>query len=215
MQATPEEEGDALMAHQRYQAAIAAYRKQSHANATLLNKMGISYQMMFNMDEALRCYQASLKLDPKNAHVLNNMGTIYDSMKNYGAAERMYRRALKAEPNSALVLKNLGTNLLSQHKTKKGYEAYQQALAADPEIFTDTSSPRIENPSSVGARGAMNYYTARSCARAGQFDRAIQFLRMALNEGFTTPKKIVADLEFAPMRGIPEFEKLLAAQGPQ
>ena len=29
--------------------------------------MGIAYQMMFNLDDATRCYQTSLKLRPKNA----------------------------------------------------------------------------------------------------------------------------------------------------
>jgi len=35
---------------------------------------------------------------------------------------------------------------------------------------------------------------------------------MALNEGFTSPKKIIADNEFAGLRGLPAFEQLLAAQ---
>ena len=35
---------------------------------------------------------------------------------------------------------------------------------------------------------------------------------MALNEGFTNPKKIIADAEFAGLRGIPAFEQLLADQ---
>ena len=59
----------------------------------------------------------------------------------------------------------------------------------------------------------MNYYMARGCVRAGQNDCAIQYLRMALNEGFTNPKKIEADSEFAVLRGVPAFEQLLAAQG--
>ena len=59
----------------------------------------------------------------------------------------------------------------------------------------------------------MNYFMAKGCVRAGQNDRAIDYLRMALNEGFTNPKKIIADGEFASLRGIPAFELLLASQG--
>jgi Tfp pilus assembly protein PilF len=143
---------------------------------------------------------------------LNNLGTIYDSLKQYGAAERMYRRALKFDPQSALIYKNLGTNLLSRHKYKKGWEAYQTALALDPQIFETNVGLRVENPVSVQDRGAMNYYMARGCARAGMNDRAIEYLRVALNEGFTNPKKIVADSEFANLRGIPAFDQLLASQ---
>jgi hypothetical protein len=46
-------------------------------------------------------------------------------------------------------------------------------------------------------------------------DCAIDYLRMALNEGFTNPKKIEADSEFASLRGIPAFDQLLAAQRQQ
>ncbi len=46
--------------------------------------MGIAYQMMFNVKDATRCYNASLKLDPKNPQVLNNLATVYDSQKQYG-----------------------------------------------------------------------------------------------------------------------------------
>jgi hypothetical protein len=58
----------------------------------------------------------------------------------------------------------------------------------------------------------MNFYMAKGCIRAGQNDRAIEYLRMALNEGYTNPKKIQADGEFAVLRGNPAFEQLLAAQ---
>ena len=85
----------------------------------------------------------------------------------------MYRKALKIDPNSALIHKNLGTNLLAQHKYKKGWEYYKAALAIDPAIFDHNSRPRVENPASVAERGAMNYYMAKGCVRAGMPERAI------------------------------------------
>lgn len=209
---TQEEIGDAMMGHQRYQAAIEAYKKDPHPSASLWNKMGIAYQLMLDPQDASRCYQASLRLDPKSPHVFNNLGTVYDSLKQFGSAERMYRKALKLNPQSGLILKNLGTNLLAQHKYKKGWEAYKAALVLDPNIFQNNSSPRVENPASVTDRGAMNYYMAKGCVRAGMNDRAIEYLRMALNEGYTSPKKIEADSEFAGLRGLPAFEQLLASQ---
>jgi len=212
-QPSPEELGDALMIHQRYQAAIEAYKQAPHNSAGIWNKMGIAYQMMYNLEDAVRCYRASLKIDSKNSHVYNNLGTIYDSLKEYKSAERMYRKALRFESGSALIDKNLGTNLLAQHKYKKGWELYQAAVAIDPQIFDRNAKLHVDNPGSVQDRGAMNYYMAKSCVRAGMNDRAIEYLRSALNEGFTNPKKIVADSEFAGLRGLPAFEQLLAGQG--
>lgn len=204
-----------MMAHQRYQAAIAAYKKEPKLNSELWNKIGIAYQMMLNLQEAERCYQASLKLEPKNAQVMNNLATVYDSMKEYSSAERLYRKAVKLDPQSAMISKNLGTNLLAQHRYKKGWEYYKTALAIDPHIFENNSSPRTQNPASVSERGAMNFYMAKGCLRAGMKECAIDYLRMALNEGFTDPKKIQADNEFASLRGIPAFEQLLASQKQQ
>ena len=81
-QPTDEEIGDSLTAHQRYQAAIAAYAKAPEMTADIWNKMGIDYQMMFNSADASRCYKESLKLDPRNPQVLNNLGTVYASSKD-------------------------------------------------------------------------------------------------------------------------------------
>jgi tetratricopeptide (TPR) repeat protein len=210
---TPEEVGDALMTHQRYQAAIEAYKKAPARSASAINKMGIAYQLMFNFNDAVRCYKASLKIDPANPHVYNNLGTVYDGLREYRNAERMYRKALKLEPGSPLVLKNLGSDLLAQHKYEKGWDSYKAALALDPKIFEEkTSSLRVANPASLSERGAMNYYMAKGCLRAGLTVRAIDYLRMALNEGFTNPKKIAADSELAGLRGVPAFDQLLAAQ---
>ena len=208
----PEDLGDSLEARQRYQAAIAAYSKIAEPSATVWNKMGIAYQMMFNPKDAIHCYNASLKLDPRNSSVLNNLGTVYDSLKQYATAERYYRRANKIDPHSALILRNLGSNQLSQHKYKKGWEAYQSALAIDPQIFQSRSSASIANPATTQERGAMHYYMAKGCTSAGNPECAINNLRLALNEGYTNPKKIAADSSFASLRELPAFQQLIAAQ---
>jgi Tfp pilus assembly protein PilF len=208
---TPEELADSLVVHQRYQAAVQAYLK-APPTAAVWNKMGIAYQMMFNLKDATRCYKESLRLDPHNSNVLNNLGTVYDSTKQYGSAERYYKKALKLDPKSALVLKNLGTNLLSQHKYNRGWEAYKEALEIDPQIFQDRNSPQVQNPASVQERGAMNYYMAMGCVRARQTECALQYLRMALDEGYTSPKKVASDDAFESLRDNPDFKQLLAEQ---
>ncbi len=209
---TPEELGDSLSARRRYQAAIAAYAKAPHRTAAIWNKMGVAYQMMYNLKEATRCYKESLKLNHHNSIVLNNMGTIYDALKDYKHAERMYRRALKYSPQSALILKNLGTNLLAQHKYDKGWDAYEKAVALDPQIFADENGPTSENPATDQQRGAINYYMALGCARAGYTDCALQYLQLALDEGFITAKKAAAESGFASLRKNPAFQQLLADQ---
>jgi len=211
---TPEQVGDALESHQRYQAAIAAYAKAPQNSADVWNKMGIAYQMLFDNKDALRCYKTSLKLDPSSSRALNNIGTVYDALKQFRQAEHAYRRAIKLDPKFALAYKNLGSDLMAQHNFRKGAEAYRQALALDPHIFEDHTHLRVENPASAKDRGAMNYYMAQGCARSGQTDRALHYLQLSINEGYANPKKIAADPAFAPLRGIPEFEQMMGAPVP-
>ncbi len=213
--ATPEQVADSLMAHQRYQAAIEQYKKAPSTSSDVWNKMGVAYQLMFNLDDAARCYQRALKLDPRNAVVLNNLGTVYVTLKQYSKAEKAYRKALKLDPKSALVHKNLGTALLAEHKYKNGWQEYQNALEDDPHVFQNTGSVRVENPASVQDRGAMNYYMAKGCVRAGQADRAIEYLRLAINEGFISLKKVAADEEFSALHNLPAFQQMLASQRAQ
>jgi tetratricopeptide (TPR) repeat protein len=211
--ASPEQVGDSLMAHQHYQAAIEEYRKAAPKSVTALNKMGVSYQLMFNTVEAGKCYQAALKREPRNAVAWNNMGSVYMSEKYYATAEKTYKKAVSIDPKSALFRKNLGTALLAERKYKKGWEAYQEALVLDPNIFTRSSSVRVENPSSVQDRGAMNFYMAKGCLKAGMPEKAVYYLRLSLNEGFTTPKKILADAELASLHDNPDFLEMMQAQG--
>ena len=211
----PEEMGDLQMVRKRYQAAIEAFEQVNPKTATVWNKIGIAQQQMFNTDAAKRSYETSLKIDPKNPDVLNNLGTVYYSMALYALAEHSYRKALKLRPHSALILKNLGTDLFAEDKFNKGWECYRNALAADPDIFSKGSQLRIGEPTPTGKRGAMNYFLAKSYAQAGMSDLAVTYLRMAIDEGFTDPKRILADKELAVLRGQSAFEQLLSEQRSQ
>lgn len=212
---TQEEIGDSLSVRQRYHAAIDAYSKVSPPTAAVWNKMGIAYQMMFDDKDAIRCYNASLKLEPHNAQVLNNLATVYDSAKDYRKAEKLYKKALKIDPKSALIHRNLGSNFMAQRKYKKGSDAYSAALAINPQIFSSRGAASVQNPASAQDRGALHYYMARGCVSAGNTECAINNLRLALNEGFTSVRKIATDEAFAPIRELPGFQQLIASQTAQ
>jgi Tfp pilus assembly protein PilF len=200
------------MVRKHYQAALTAYLEISPKSSLVWNKIGIAYQQMFVTLEAEKSYRNALKLDPKNPDVMNNLGSVYYSRKEYGDAERMYKKALKINPKSALIYKNLGTDLLAKNNFKKGWECYQTALSMDPQIFERVNQLRIGEPTPASKRGAMNYYLAKSYAHVGMPDLAVNYLRMAIDEGFTDRKRVLADKEFATLRGSSSFEQLLAEQ---
>jgi tetratricopeptide (TPR) repeat protein len=208
---SPEELGDLYMARRRFQAAAESYR-HAPRTAAIWNKLGIAQQQLYLMNDAKKSYEASLKLNPSNPDTLNNLGTVYYSMRQYGAAEKLYKKALKLKPKSALIYKNLGTALLVANKYKKGWDCYQKALSLDPQIFEKTNLLRIGEPTPTQKRGAMSYYLAKSYVAVGQNDLAVEYLRRAIDDGFTDRKKILADKEFASLHGVTSFEQLLAEQ---
>jgi tetratricopeptide (TPR) repeat protein len=207
-----EQMGDSLRASGHYQAARKTYEQIAQPSATVLNKMGISYQMMNDLKNAMRCYKASLKLRPTNAEVLNNMATAEELLGNFSAAERDFGKALKIEPNDVRALKNLGTNLLMQGKNDKSAEAYKKALAIDPHILDDHYGPEVNEDAEGRAVGAANYTKAQSCAQAGLIDCAVTHLQRAFNEGAATVKKVSTDTNFANLRTTPAMVRLLAQE---
>jgi hypothetical protein len=52
---------------------------------------------------------------------------------------------------------------------------------------------------------------AMGCARAGETSCALEYLRRALDEGFTNPKKVASDVAFVGLRDNPDFKQMLAS----
>ena len=207
-----EELGDLQMARKHYQGALQEYQQVWPKSAQVWNRIGIADQQLFLTEDARKSYVNALKIDPKNPDVMNNLGSIYYSLKQYRAAEHMYRKALKIKPDSPLIYKNLGTNFLAENKFQKGWDCYQAALSLDPEVFERASQLRIGEPTPALKRGAMNFYLAKSYAKAGMSDRAVEYLRMAIDEGFADRKKIMGDKEFASLYNLSSFQQLLTEQ---
>lgn len=206
-----EQKGDSLEASGHYQAASNAYAQIAHPSAAVWNKLGESYQMLYDLKDAMRCYKESLKLRPANPGVLNNLGTVEELLGDHSAAERDYRRALKNDPNNAQILKNLGTSLLMQGENDKSAAAYKKALNLNPHILDAYPGPRVEEDEGKLA-GVASYIKAQSCARAGLIDCALSYLQRAFNEGSATVKRVSTDADFASLRGTPALARLLAQE---
>lgn len=215
LQPTPVETGDRLLMERRYQAAIAAYAKSPSMTAAIWNKMGMANELMGSVDEAVRCYNESLRLNPNDPHVLNNFATLKVAVKDYKTADRLYRNAIKLDPNFALYYKSLGTTLIAEKKYREGWDAYKHAQALDSGIFAEDDYIAVGVPSAVHDRGAMYYYMALACVHAGQKSCALDYLRSAIDEGYIVPEKIASDREFAALSGDPGFKKLLAEETSQ
>ena len=210
---TPERRGDILMARKMYREAIELYAEAPQDSAVVWNKMGIAYHQMMQLDAAMKRYQRSIRLDPKYPEAINNLGTIYYAEKRYGKATQYYKRALKLAPDSASIYSNLGTAYFARKKYKEAAETYDTAVKLDPEIFEHHSTYGVLlQESSVAERAKFHFYLAKTYAKAGQNDRALQYIRKALEEGFAERKRLMEDPEFTSLRDLPAFKELLALE---
>jgi len=207
---TPEIQGDLLMVHQRYLAALDAYRQAPIESAVIWNKMGIANHHMFNLREAQRDYEKALKLKPGYPEALNNLGAVYYGLKDYRQAEHYYKKAIKLNPKSGRFYSNLGTAYLARGKYKKSAEAYRMAIMLDPNVFESDPTTKIPEAGPTHEMATLNYLLAKTYAQVGRKNEALIYLRKALNEGYSDRKKIKEDKELATLRDMPEFQQLIS-----
>ena len=155
--------------------------------------------MMFNSKDATRCYKESLKLDPGNPQVLNNLGTVYASLQEVRAGGEDVPQGDQARPASRRSPQEPWHQPAGRAQIQQGLGG----LSAGPgHRSPDLSAtrPTVENPVQRAGPRRNELLHGAGCARAGYTDCALQYLRMALDEGFTTRKKVAADSEFASLR---------------
>lgn len=210
IEVTPELQGDLLSARQKYVEAIAAYQKASQDSATVANKMGVAYHHMFDYADAKRCYERAIKLNSHYPEAYNNLGAVYHAQKDYKQAVRYYKKAIKLDPKSPMFFSNLGTAYFFDGKVKKGAAAYATALSLDRNVFDINAPSRVEEASSTKELATVNYFLARTYAQAGMKDRALLYLKKAIDEGFSDRKKLMDDKEFASLHDMPEFQQLVS-----
>ena len=207
---TPEARGDVYMARKMYREAIESYEQAPQDSAIVWNKLGIAYHQMTQLEAAMKRYRHAIRLDAKYPEAINNLGTIYYAEKRYSKATGCYKRALKLAPAAASIYSNLGTAYFGEKKYKQAWEAYNTAFQLDPEVFEHRNTYGVLlQERTVEERARFHYYLAKIYASKGQNDRALEYIRKALEEGFVDRKKLLQDPEFASMRDLPEFKELL------
>jgi tetratricopeptide (TPR) repeat protein len=206
-----EEHGDILMARQEYLAAIDSYR-QAPVTAVTLNKLGIAYHHLFALDTARKDYQKALLIRPNYPEAINNLGAADFAQGRYKQAIKLYRKALTLMPDSAVIAANLGTAYFAAGKFQSGLESYQSAFRLDPSVFDGESLQVIQGPASQRERVRQDYCIAELFAEVGNQDRALEYLRKALNDGFHDRNRLMQDTDFTQLRKTPEFAQLMAEE---
>ena len=206
---SPEMRADIYMARKMYREAIDKYR-EAPDSAMVENKIGIAFHQLLLLDQAKKSYEHSIKLDPKYAEAINNLGTIYYAQKSYKRAIVMYKRALRLSDTSASIYANLGAAYFGRKDYKMATQCYEHAIKLYPDVFEHHGvSGTIIQERTVEERAMFHLYLAKMYAKSGANDRALIYLRKALEEGVKDRKKIPDMPEFAVLKTDPGFQQLL------
>jgi len=211
---TPEVRGDLAMAHQQYLEAIDDYSQApDKIRRHLEQDWAWPIIISSRLTRPAATTSAPSSLRPDYPEALNNLGAIYYARKNYGKALKVLpKKPLQHNPQSAPIYSNLGTAYFARGKVNEGIEAYRKAFAIDPHVFESGSALLVNESLPAHERAEQDYCLAKLFAESGKNQQAIEYLRKALNEGFTDRKKILEDQTLASLRATPEFSQLMAEQ---
>jgi len=204
---------DLLMVRKQYSDAIQAYERllQTEArNAVLMNKIGIAFHQLLELDKARRYYERAIKADKAYAQAHNNLGTVWYHRKNYRRAINAYKKATTLNPELAPVQSNLGYAYFARKQYDQALLSFQRALELDPEIFERRSSAgTLLQDRSVADRGFFYFFLAKSFAQVGNAERCAHYLRRSKDEGYKDWASALKDPAFGNVVNDPQVQEVL------
>jgi tetratricopeptide (TPR) repeat protein len=100
--------------------------------ANAWNNLGLLATQEHRTEEAIRCFQQALHLNPDHGIALNNLGNAYRQEKNWDAARKTFERALEVSPNDPEANYGLGMVFAQADDSAHAYDYLQRALKYRP-----------------------------------------------------------------------------------
>lgn len=206
---------DILMARKEYSDALTAYQEilvHEPDNAELLNKMGVAYQQLGDLDRSGRFYRRSMRADKTFASAVNNCGTVEYERKHYGKAISLYKRAIELHGDLSTMYSNLGYAYFANKEYPRAMDSFQKALQLDPTVFDRRSQGgSVVQQRSTPDPGLFYFFVAKAYAQTGDAERAAHFLKLARDDGYTGFLKAQTDPSFTKVIKDPAVQEVLHA----
>ena len=193
--------GDLFMARKDYAEAAKTYRealKGDSRDAPLLNKTGIAYQQLGELNQADRYYKKAMGADKKFSSAVNNIGTLEYQRRRYGRAIKYYKKALGFNIDLATVYSNLGYAYYANKEYPQAMNSFGKALAADPDIFSRRGGvgPILQQRTAPDP-GMFNFVLAKFYAKSGDAAKAAHYLKLSRDFGYKDFRSAEKDPAFA------------------
>ena len=135
--------GDIFMARKEFPSAVTVYSQLlviEPKNAEIMNKIGVAYQQLGDLDRSGRFYKRAFHANKTFASAVNNYGTVEYEKKHYGKAIDLYKKAIVLRPEMATLYSNLGYAYFGIKEYPEAMKSFEQALSLDPDIFAHHGS---------------------------------------------------------------------------
>lgn len=204
---------DILMARKEYSQAVGAYMQilaNEPKNAALMNKVGVAYQQLGDLDRSEKFYKRSMHADKKFASAANNCGTVEYEKKHYSKSIGLYNKALDLRGDLPTVYSNLGYAYFSDKQYPQALDSFQKALALDPTIFDRRGlGGTVVQQRTTTDPGLFYFFVAKTYAQAGDVVRAAHFLKLARDDGYEGFLSAQTDPAFAKVIKDPVVQEIL------
>ncbi|MEK7731621.1 MAG: tetratricopeptide repeat protein, partial [Planctomycetota bacterium] len=127
--------GNALLARNRVEEAITAYRKAVAIRPDFADgqcALGMGLARKGALDEAVTAYSESLRLDPNLAKAHYNLGNALSRQGRIDESIRSFRESLRIQPRFADAHCNLGNALAAQGQLDESVTEYREAIRIKP-----------------------------------------------------------------------------------
>ncbi|MGA8220622.1 MAG: tetratricopeptide repeat protein [Candidatus Acidiferrales bacterium] len=215
---TAELRGDVMMARKEFAQAVSAYEQVTAAepkNSLVLNKIGVAYQELGDLNRSSRFYKKAMKADKTFASPINNLGTIEYEKKHYGRAISLYTKASTLKIDLSTIYSNLGYAYFANKDYPQAMETFSKALKLDPTIFDHKGGAgSIIQQRTTTDPGLFSFFVAKQYASMGDAERTAHYLKLARDDGYSNFLSAQTDPAFAKVIKDPRVQEVLQAAPP-
>ena len=176
----------------RYDEALECYQRNIKLFGATNFNTGLTLFRMKRYKEALEYFLNALKISPDDPEYLDLVGQTYDVLGKHKIGEEYLRKCIKNDPKYALGYHDLGI-LLSKFKNRReeALRCFMTSLKLNPDDYW------------------VYYSVACLHALSGDKEKALDYLKQALEKGFSDKKYIDSDSGLKSLKNDPEFKKLM------
>jgi tetratricopeptide (TPR) repeat protein len=205
--------GDIFMARKEFPSAVTVYSQLlviEPKNAEIMNKIGVAYQQLGDLDRSGRFYKRAIHANKDFASAVNNYGTVEYEKKHYGKAIGLYKKAIVLRPEMATLYSNLGYAYFCNKEYPEAMTSFGKALALDPTVFDrKAAGGTVVQQRSTPDPGLFYFFVAKSFAERGDVEHAAHYLKLARDDGYANLLSAETDPAFSKVIKDPAVQEVL------